>query len=178
MLPNRKPSKRALPIFLNKPSKLTRAFRKKKLKSKTCPTRSPESGLITLTVFNKMICSRRSSTILSLSSRKKKMKLRSLSKTSSKDTTELIRNNSRSISLIDNMLCSWTLVLKRTRDQWKPRRIIFLSKQKSSKRRLSRSKSNGFKTKLTWSRDKLPTWHYLVTVRSSELKRPYWSKRN
>ena len=140
--------------------------------------RSQGSELITWTVFNRMTFLRRSLMILLLSSRRKRMRLRRLSKISNRDTTELIRSSSKSISWIDSGLFSRMLVLMRTQDQWKQRKTISWNKSRNLRMKSFKSKSNGSLIRLNWLPSKPQTWQSLPIVMSSERKSLFSSKRS
>lgn len=106
------------------------------------------------------------------------MRLKSLSRISSRDITELTKDSLELISLIGFGPNSRMLVLMRTLDPWRPRRTISWSRRKNLKMRSLQFKSSGFPTKLIWSSVKLNTWLFPETVRNSELKNLFSSKKS
>jgi hypothetical protein len=63
------------------------------------------------------------------------MKLKNSNRISSRDTTELTRDNLELTSSTESGLSSKMLELMKIQDPWRPRRIIFSSKPRSSKKR-------------------------------------------
>lgn len=63
-------------------------------------------------------------------------------------------------------------------DLWKLRKTISLSKSRSLRTKLFKFKNNGSQIRLSSLQNRQIIWVYLPTVRSSEHKNPFSSKRN
>ena len=177
MLHSKRLLRRALPIFLNRLRSLIKTSLKKKSKLKICPTKSLELELITLTVFNRTNFWRKSLTISSLSWKKRRMKLKNSNRISSRDTTELTRDNLELTSSTESGLSSKMLELMKIQDPWRPKRIIFSSKPRSLRKRSLLSRNNGFLIRLILLRDRPCIWLFPVIVKSAGPKSLFLSRR-